>query len=188
MIASALPGEGKTLASSNLALTLSESYRRRVLLIDADLRRSSVHQIFRVPNSPGLTEGLRGPSDEKLGVNAISSCLSVLCGGANVPDPMGLLTSERMRQVVQEAALKFDWVIIDTPPVAMLPDAGLLGAIADMAVLVIRAGSTPHSAIQRAIDALGRDRLMGVILNRVDEGRVRPSSYYYNYATPADAF
>jgi capsular exopolysaccharide synthesis family protein len=185
LIASALPGDGKTLASVNLSLTLSESYARRVLLIDADLRRSALHTVLRLPNVPGLTEALSAPSEQRLPINQVSPMLSVLCGGAVVHDPMSLLTSERMRQITRDAARTFDWIIIDTPPVAMMPDARLLSAIADGAVLVIRAGRTPFGAIERAVDALGRDRILGVLLNQVVERPDDSSSYYYySYGAP----
>ena len=81
---------------------------------------------------------------------------------------MSALTSPRMRQILQEAAAHFDWVILDAPPMGPLADAGLLAEMADAAIFVIRAGQTQHSAVKRAIDALGRERLLGVVLNAVD--------------------
>ncbi len=124
MVTSALSGEGKSLTSTNLALTLSQSYRRRVLLIDGDLRRPSIHQIFEVQNSQGLSEGIKSDSEEKLSITEIFENLSILTAGKPDPDPMSSLTSERMRRIVAEARMKFDWVIIDTPPVALLPGRG----------------------------------------------------------------
>src|SRR4051812_10168942 len=97
MLASAAPGEGKTLTAANLALTLSQSYRRRVLLIDADLRNPNIHHVFQVPNVTGLNEGLKSADDQKLCLIQISAHLSVLPAGRPDPDPMGSLASERMR-------------------------------------------------------------------------------------------
>jgi capsular exopolysaccharide synthesis family protein len=184
MVTSALSGEGKSLTSTNLALTLSQSYRRRVLLIDGDLRRPSIHQIFEVQNSQGLSEGIKSDSEEKLSITEIFENLSILTAGKPDPDPMSSLTSERMRRIVAEARMKFDWVIIDTPPVALLPDAGLLAAIAEAAVLVVGAARTPFDIIQRTVDTIGRDKIMGVVLNRAETTKFRGGKQYEAYYGP----
>jgi capsular exopolysaccharide synthesis family protein len=181
MIASALAGEGKTLTAVNLALTLSESYERRVLLIDADLRRPMLHQIFDLPNGSGLHEGLKAVDQCKLAVFEISSRLALLPAGKPDPDPMSALTSDRMRGVIEDAAEKFDWVIIDTPPVGLLPDAGLLAAMVNAVVLVIHAGRTPLPVIRAATETVGRHRVIGVVLNLVDERAVTPAGKYDRY-------
>jgi capsular exopolysaccharide synthesis family protein len=181
MVTSASPGEGKTLTSTNLALTLSQSYRRRVLLIDADLRRPSIHQIFKVPNVLGLSDALKSNEDEKLSVVEVSEFLTVLPAGRPDPDPMSSLTSERMARILREAAAHYDWVLIDTPPVGFLSDAKLLVAKVDVAVFVVRAGKSPYRLIQRALDAVGRNRIMGVVLNAVDENIDVAGYYYYGY-------
>ena len=82
---------------------------------------------------------------------------------------MNRLASDRMRRVLMEAAAQFDWVIIDTPPVGTVPDANLLATMADVVLLVVQAGRTPARLVQRTADALGRERVMGVILNRADD-------------------
>ena len=181
MITSASPGEGKTLTSVNLSLTLSQSYRRKVLLIDADLRRPSVHQLFQVPNVVGLSDGLKSDTEQKLSLIQVSEHLTLLPAGRPDPDPMGGLTSERMRRIVQEAAARFDWVIIDTPPVGFLSDANLLVAMVDVAIFVVRAGKSPYRLIQRALDAVGRNRILGVVLNAVDESADIAGYTYYGY-------
>ena len=165
IVASAHTGDGKTLTATNLALTLSESYKRKVLLIDADLRRPSLHNVFQVPNIGGLNEGLQARSDGKLAVHVVTETLTLLPAGRPQPDPMGGLTSNRMRSIIAEAAQRFDWVIIDTAPVALLADANILAGIADAALLVIRAGATPFAAVTKALEALGRERVLGVVLN-----------------------
>jgi capsular exopolysaccharide synthesis family protein len=182
LVASATAGEGKSLTAANLALTLSESLHRSVLLVDADLRRPTLHRIFQLANGPGLTEGLSAEHDMKLPITATSPRLSVLPAGRPDPDPMGMLASPRMRRVIEEASAKFDWVIIDTPPVALLPDANLLAQFVDAVVFVISAGTTPFYMIERAVKALDRNRIVGVVLNRALE----PQSmyqYYRHYAS-----
>ena len=165
MVTSANPADGKSLTSVNLALTLSESYRREVLLIDADLRRPTLHQVFSVPNVTGLNDGLQEHTQGKLAAIKITPMLTLLPAGRPDPDPMSGLTSSRMKDILREAAQRFDWVIIDTAPVGLLADASIVGAMTDGALLVIRAGQTPHAAVQKAIEAFGRERIVGVVLN-----------------------
>ena len=180
MIASAVAGEGKTLTSSNLALTLSESYKRRVLLIDADLRRPSLHSVFCVDGMTGLSEGLGAPVDQHFPVHQVSPFLTVLPAGRPTADPMAGLTSERMRRLIEEARAGFDWVIVDTPPVGLLPDGHLLTAMVDGAILVVKAGETPYPVVLRALESLGRDRILGVVLNQAADASTR-AYYHYKY-------
>jgi capsular exopolysaccharide synthesis family protein len=188
MVTSALMGEGKTLTSSNLALTLSESYKKSVLLIDGDLRRPSLHTLFNIDSSPGLSEGLIAGDDQRLAVRQVSQRLGVLTAGRPSADPIAGLTSSRMRRVIEEARDAFDWVIIDTPPVAVLPDANLLATMADGVILVVKAGSTPWDLAQRAVQTIGKERVLGVVLNRSSEPSHESSYGYYDYyaAPPAE--
>jgi protein-tyrosine kinase len=179
MVTSAMPGEGKTLTSTNVALTLAESYKRQVLLIDADLRRPWVHEMFKVPNLSGLNDGLRSAEDHKIPLLRLTDNLSILTAGRPDRDPMSVLSSDRMRRVLQEASARFDWVIIDTPPVALLTDAHLLASLVDAVVLVVQAGKTPLAAINKAVEAVGRERILGVVLNRADHATVYHAYDYY---------
>lgn len=182
MITSAAVGEGKTLTASNLALTLSESYQKKVLLIDADLRRPAVQSVFRLPDGPGLGEGLMSTSGRKMPVHRVSSLLSVITAGRPTSDPISRLTSERMRRLLDEARETFDWVIIDTPPVALLPDANLLSRMIDGAILVIRANGPSYQLVQRAVEAIGRDKIIGTVLNRATQTTDHGGDdYYYQY-------
>ena len=167
MLTSASPDDGKTLTAVNLALVLSESYRRRVLLIDADLRRPSLGGSTGLSSAPGLTDALAAKADEKLSIIQLTPTLMLLPAGRPDPDPTGGLTSLRMRQILEEAAGLFDWVILDAPPMGPLADAQLLSQMVDGAVFVIRAGQTQHDVIQKAIDSIGRERILGVVLNGV---------------------
>jgi capsular exopolysaccharide synthesis family protein len=178
MIASAVAEEGKTLTAANLALTLSESYRKNVLLIDADLRRPSLHTIFKVRGAPGLNEGLTAADEPKLPLHDVSSRLTVLPAGMPNADPMAGLTSRRMQALIDEAREAFAWVIIDTPPVGLLTDANLLASMVDGAVLVVKAGATPYDIVKRAVDTIGPSKLLGVVLNRAD---AHMGKYAYQY-------
>jgi capsular exopolysaccharide synthesis family protein len=181
IVSSAIANEGKTLTSVNLALTLSHSYAKRVLLIDADLRRPRVNVVFGLPSGPGLSDALDRREPNKLPVAMVSPLLAILPAGRATPDPMAGLTSSRMAAILEDAAAQFDWVIIDTPPVGLLSDARLLAAMADVALIVVGSGTTPCGAVQRAVDAIGRERVLGVVLNRADEKLATGGEYHYYY-------
>jgi capsular exopolysaccharide synthesis family protein len=180
MVTSSVPREGKTLTSTNLALTLSESYQRRVLLVDGDLRRPFVHEVFGIRNDRGLRDGLLGDG-VSLPLMQIGSHLTVLPAGRPDSDPMAALVSERMRAILREAAERFDWVILDTPPVGLLSDASLIAGLVDGVVFVIGAGSTSVSVVDRALSAIGRDRVIGTVLNGLDPDATPELGYYSGY-------
>jgi capsular exopolysaccharide synthesis family protein len=179
MVVSAVAGEGKTLTASNLALTLSESYHRQVLLVDGDLRRPSLHTVLGVTAQTGLSEGLFAAEQPKLTLHQISTRLALLPAGRPISDPMAGLTSDRMGRILTEARAAFEWVIVDTPPVGLLPDGHLLAAMGDGALLVVRAAGPAYGQVQRAIEAVGRDRILGVVLNKAEE--FTADGYYYRY-------
>ena len=187
IVTSANPGEGKSLTASNLALTLSESYQRRVLLVDGDLRRPSLHDIFGVPNKRGLSDGLARNSILEIAVREISPRLSILPSGPAIEDPTGMLTSDQMRQVLERARDSYDWVIFDTPPIGLVSDATLLAEMVDGVVLVVEAGKTGYPDLLRAVDTIGRERVLGVVLNRlkhISGGNYSYSNYYVRPKAP----
>ena len=185
MVASAVAGEGKSLTASNLALTFSESYKRSVLLIDGDLRRPSIHTLFGLPGHTGLSEALLSIDEPQLSLLQVSDRLTILPGGRPNSDPMAGLVSGRMQRLITEARGIFDWVFIDTPPVGLLSDANLLAAMVDAAVLVIRADRTPYPLVQRAIAAIGRERILGTVLNQsTAQARGTYYEYYHYYQAP----
>jgi protein-tyrosine kinase len=185
IITSALPGEGKTLTAVNLALTLTESYERRVLLIDADLRAPALHHTLGVSNDRGLGEALR--DGQELNFVEVTTGLTVLGAGKPGPTPLAGLTSKRMGEIIQHCESRFDWVLIDTPPVGVLPDAQVLTRLVGGVLFVVGAGSTPSVTVERAIAELGGpDAIFGIVLNRVEERRIPDSGYYGRYlATPS---
>lgn len=184
MVTSAIPREGKTLTIVNLALTLSESYDRKVLLIDADLRKPSVHTVLGVPNGAGLAEALASEGGP-LPFVPVTPRLSVLPAGHPGPSPLAGLTSDRMRTLLDECEERFDWVLLDTPPIGVLPDAQLLARLTRAVVFVIGAGTTQFPIVERAIADVGRDSIIGTVLNGVEE-TVIPETHYYDYGEPAD--
>jgi capsular exopolysaccharide synthesis family protein len=188
MIASAVPAEGKSLTATNLALTLSSSYEKRVLLIDADLRRPSLHAVLNVPNIDGLSTVLNDPRHTRLPIMKVQENLWLLPAGRPDPNPTSLLTSPAMQQLLKDAATEFDWVIIDTPPVGLMPDANLLAAMVDAAFVVVHAGRTSFPLVKKAVDAIGLERVLGVVLNRAERSAAAAAynyGYYDYYADPA---
>ena len=180
VVTSAVPNEGKTITAVNLALTFSESYSRRVLLIDADMRKPSVHEVIGIPNRKGLAEALRSDRAHLEGLR-VSPLLHVLPSGRVDNSPLAGLSSERMRALLEEAASRYDWVILDTPPLALVSDAQLLARLTQAVVFVIRAGTTPFSVVNKALDELGRDHVVGIVLNGVDAEAIPATGYYGDY-------
>lgn len=178
MMVSAVAGEGKTLTSVNLALTLSGSYKRRVLLIDCDLRRPTVHAAFQIAGTPGVADIItRG----EIPVVRITDRLSVVPAGRLEGDPMAVLTSDAMTGLLAQARREYDWIILDTAPLAVLPDANLLADHVDGAVLVVSAGRTEFDLVDTAVKVIGRERVLGVVLNGVDPRDMTTANYHADY-------
>jgi len=177
MVTSAVPHEGKTLTAVNLALTLSEACERRVLLIDADLRRPFIHQILQIPNARGLSDALHNDAESPL--MQVSEFLSVLPAG-HTTEPMAL-TSDRMRVLLERYAASFDWVLLDAAPVGFMPDAQLLARLTRAVLFVIASHVTPHSLVSRAIADIGEDCVIGTVLNRVEAQDIPAAGYYQDY-------
>jgi capsular exopolysaccharide synthesis family protein len=180
MVTSASPGDGKTLTAINLALVLAESYRYNVLLVDADLRRPSIPQVMDVGFGHGLSETLGSPADRKLALVPITPRLTLLPAGHAIANSIEALTSPRMRQILNEASTRFDWVILDAPPVGAATDARLLCQMVGGTLFVIHAAQSQHPDVLKAIDALGREQILGVVLNAVED---MPENDYYYGAT-----
>jgi capsular exopolysaccharide synthesis family protein len=180
LVTSAGPGEGKTTVSVNLSSAFTGS-KGRVLLIDADLRRARVHTALGIDNARGLTNVLVG--EAKLADVIQKSCvegLDVLASGPIPPNPAEVLGSERMQELLAEAAVKWDRVIIDSPPLVAVTDPALLAKYVDAIFLVISIGKTSIRTIQRARETLSTvgAGIHGAILNNAD---VKISGYAQSY-------
>jgi capsular exopolysaccharide synthesis family protein len=173
-IASALPGEGKTLAAVNLAVVSAMSVGRRVLLVDCDLRRPRVHLTLGLSPEAGLAEVLKDRatlSDSVIKVEGLN--LEVLGVRAQPANPSELLASTRMRSLVEEAARVYDLVIFDVPPMLALPDAKTVCDLSDGVVLVVRAGSTSSEDVTATLDVIDRRRVLGLVLNGLEDSARR---------------
>ncbi len=159
-------GDGKSLTAANLSLAMAEEYSQRVLLIDADLRRPSVHHLFDVPGSPGLTDVLAGAATlEDALVTLEDHHLTVLPSGVIPSHPAELLGSVAMRRTLDTLRTRFDRLILDMPPVSPLADVHIAAAMADGILMIVRAGMTQKPAIERALAGLDPTKVLGLVLN-----------------------
>ena len=183
MITSALPQEGKTTTSINCAVVLAQK-GVRVLLIDADLRRPSIHKILGMGPRSGLSNVLTGSAilEEAITCSSVLPNLSVLAAGTPPPNPAELLASANMRDMLEELRGQYDHIVVDTPPALSVTDAVVLSPRADAIVLVIRSAHTTKQALRRSRDILTQvnAKLSGVLLNAVDLSSP-DYQYYYEY-------
>ncbi len=169
MVTSPGGGEGKSITAANLALTMAQEFQRRVVLVDADLRRPSVQALFGLDGSgPGLSEVLAGEAtlDEAL-VYLPDYGLTVLPAGATPQFPTELLGSAAMRRALDTLRARFDRVLLDLPSVMPLADVGTVAPLADGVVMVVRAGTTQRPALDQALSTLEDTQVLGVVLNEV---------------------
>jgi capsular exopolysaccharide synthesis family protein len=181
MVTSALPQEGKTTTSINCAVVLAQK-GIRVLLIDADLRRPSIHKTLGMGPRSGLSNVLTGSAtlEQAITRSSILPNLDVLPAGTPPPNPAELLASTNMRDVLEQLREHYDHIVVDTPPTLSVTDAVVLSPRADAIVLVIRSGQTTKQALRRSRDILAQvnAKVSGVLLNAVD---LSSPDYYYYY-------
>ena len=184
MVTSSLPDEGKTFVASNLAVSIALGIHEHVLLVDCDLRRPSIHKVFGCLNSSGLYEQLTGKMELKdLIIRTKIDKLSVLPAGAQTPNPSELLSSEVMKKTLHELKTRYDdrFIIIDSTPSQIASEANVLANYVDGIIFVVMAQTTNRELIQTSIDALGRDKIIGIIFNGYKKSYGKPNRYYKKY-------
>ena len=187
-LTSAEPGEGKTATTVNLAVVMAQ-LGRRVLVIDADLRRPRMHKIFRVSNRVGLVSYLTAHLElEKVVFDSGIPGMAICPSGPIPPNPSELLASDRMRELLAQARRRFDFVLIDTPPALPVVDAVILGPLTDGLVICARAG-----VLERDDAKLCRERLryaelklFGTVLNRFSSSPTAYSKRHHYYGVYED--
>lgn len=166
MVTSPGASEGKSITAANLALTMAQEIQRRVVLVDADFRGSSLHRLFGLEGVPGLTEVLAGEATlDDVMIHMPDYRLTLVPAGRTPQFPTELLASTAMRRAIDSLRGRFDRTIVDTPAVMPLADAGTLGPLADGVLMVVRAGVTLRPALDRALAAFDEDKVIGVVLN-----------------------
>lgn len=179
-VTSAIAGEGKTVSAANLATNLASSGRKKVLLVDVDMRKCDLAKRVRVPPVPGLTEFLAGAASMKeILRNSVAPGLSVVPGGMRIAAPWELLSGERFRAFLKEVRDRYDLILLDTPPVIPVSDTHALRDLVDGFVLVYRLGHTPHPMFKQVMDEIGEKKLLGVVLNAVVPQSERYYQRYY---------
>jgi capsular exopolysaccharide synthesis family protein len=179
LITSPLPEDGKSTITLNLATALAEAGKRTVLLIEADLHHSPLIEQLKLEPQPGLAECLEQGLNPILAVRRLEPLgWYLLPAGKPSSNPTELLQTEAFSGVMRKLSPHFDWVLIDSPPIAPLTDALSLRKHANASLVVARAGHTPSESIDRAIALLGREHVLGVILNGVEAD----NRLYYGYS------
>lgn len=180
MITSAIQGEGKSTIGGNLAVEYAKK-GMQVLLVDADLRRPTIHHTFGVSNQRGLSTWLSGQLvDVNDAIYPVLDHLFVMPSGPKPPNPAELLASDKMTEFLTVATRKLDLVIVDAPPVLPVTDARILAGQVDGTVLVVRQNFVEKVAVRQAVNALknARTQLLGTVLNDVD---IKTNGYGYGY-------
>ena len=181
MVTSPMPGEGKSFVAANLAISVALNINRHVLLMDCDLRRPSIHTRFGFENVPGLSDYLSsGVSLSDLLIRTSIDKLTILPGGQPPDNPSELLSSERMSELLAEASERYQdrLIILDSPPPALTAETSVLARWVDGVVIVIKHGKTPREGVSDVIDKMGKDKIIGAVINNLE---VYSSQYYGKY-------
>ncbi len=179
VITSSEPGEGKSTTAGNLALCMAQG-DKKVILIDCDLRKPSLHKKFKVSNLVGLSDVIIGKEELSAAIHRYNNNLVLLTSGKIPPNPSEMLSSKVMENLLEELKGSFDYIILDTPPVQAVTDSQILSTKADGTILVVRSERTKKDSVHNAINLLKKvnANIIGTVLNGIDVSR---SKYYYYY-------
>lgn len=183
VITSPSPAEGKSFTAANLAITQAQLEGNYVLLADFDFRRPSIHHLFQIDRSPGLTDYLQGKVLLEQCIKRIEGTnLFVMPAGESVNNPLELLNLPEAKRVIDYLSTLFRWMIIDTPPLLFAADANLLSTLCDASVLVVRVGATTVDSVTRAMQSLCQNNILGIIVNAAHRGELYSKfTYYHSY-------
>ena len=180
LVTSALPNDGKSFVSSNLATSIAQGIEEYVLLIDCDMRKPSIHSYFGYEQVTGLSEHLSSEMDlsKSLLKSAIPK-LTLLPAGQPPINPTELLSSKKMKSLLDEVTNRYNdrYIIIDSPPPSMAAETIAIANHVDGIILVVRSGKTPKNAVAETIEQIGKEKLIGIVLNYSD----LTSKQYYGY-------
>jgi protein-tyrosine kinase len=180
LVTSALPREGKSFTSANLAQVMVRQHGRRVLLIDADLRGPRLHLMLGTEPGPGLSDYLQGRNDEfSIIQRGPVENLFFVPSGTGIEDPAELVGNGRLKILLQRLGPLFDWIIVDSPPAIPVSDASVLAKACDGVLMVVRSNSTPSDAARKARQEFSDAALVGVVLNGTSQESAPYERYYY---------
>ncbi|SEF80778.1 CpsD/CapB family tyrosine-protein kinase [Paenibacillus sp. UNC499MF] len=181
LVTSAQPAEGKSTTVSNLAITYAQE-EKKVLLIDADLRKPTMHKLFGISNRSGLTNLLLGDAPiHEVAIPSHLPNLHLIPSGPATPNPAEMLASKRMTQFIEQAKTEYDIVLIDSPPILAVTDAQILATKCEGVILVLNYGKVKREVARRAVDSLEHVGVkpLGVVIN--NKTNTKNSSSYYSY-------
>jgi protein-tyrosine kinase len=180
LVTSALPREGKSFTSANLAQVMVRQHGRRALLIDADLRGPRLHEMLGTVAGPGLSDYLQGKNDElSIVQRGPLENLFFIPSGTGIEDPAELVGNGRLKMLLQRLEPLFDWIVIDSPPAIAVSDASVLAKACDGVLMVVRSNSTPSDIARKARQEFPDQALIGVILNGTSGDAAPYQRYYY---------
>ena len=183
MITSAMAGEGKSITSLNLAITMAQEYDHTVLLVDADLRKPTLHKYLGIKPLLGLSDVLtKGVDVGDVLVQTGIGKLVFLPSGGSLANPVELFLSKKMKDLIHELKHRYAdrYIIFDTPPILPFAEVQSIATIMDGVVFVVREGHAPLNAIKEAMSLLKNTKMFGVVYNDAQVSRDR-QNYYYNY-------
>jgi len=184
LVTSAVPREGKSTVASNLALAISQGVKEHALLIDCDLRNSHKNPLLRLDIPSGLTDYLMGKlNPSNLIVRTRIPKLSVLPSGSITSNPAELVGSEKMGNLLKALKSQYAnrYIIIDSPPIMLTTEPIILSEMVDGVIVVALAGKTPREVVQRAVNSINKEKILGIVLNQI---KAKHSSYYSPYYYP----
>ncbi|OMF21239.1 capsular biosynthesis protein [Paenibacillus sp. FSL H8-0548] len=187
MVTSSKPSEGKSTTCANMAVAFAQA-NKKVLLIDADLRKPSQHHIFGKSNRSGITTALLNQLELKDIIQYTNTDnLSIIQAGPTPPNPSELLSSEPMANLLKQAREQFDMIIVDTPPIMSVTDAQIVAVQSDGVVLVVDSGKVKKDVVLKAKASLDhvKAKLIGVVLNKINRNHSDIYSYYYGEKSDA---
>lgn len=180
LVSSSLPQEGKSFVAANLAQVMVKQHGRRVLLVDGDLRGPKLHQQLGTSLTPGLSDYLRGESDEfSIMQRGTMENLFFIPAGHQVSSPAELVANGRLKFLLNRVEAMFDWIIVDSPPAVPVSDASLLAGFCDGVLVVVRSNVTPFDIARKMRQEFRDKHLVGVVLNGIDRNASAYSHYYY---------
>jgi exopolysaccharide/PEP-CTERM locus tyrosine autokinase len=182
LITSTMPGEGKSFVAVNLAVSIARHVNWNVLLIDCDLRRPNIHRRFGYTDVPGLSDYLsNGKALQSLLLKTDIEKLTILPAGKPPENPSELLSSDRMAGLLEEVTARYQdrLVILDSPPPKLTAESGALARYVDGILLVVKYNGTPKDIVTEMINKLGRNKIIGAVINNFDAGRGRYRKKYY---------
>lgn len=180
LITSALPADGKSFVSANLAISIAQGVEEHVLLIDGDIRRPSLHTRFGFNKVAGLSEYLAGGENiADAFLKTPIEKLTLLPSGVPPARPTELISSKKMKSLLEEVKNRYDdrYILIDSPPPSIAAETHAISQYVEGVIIVVRASKTPKAAVQDTIDQIGKDKIIGVVLNQTDNS----TRQYYGY-------